>query len=88
MKAPKFSALLSLLALTVLASCAQLSPQPRIASGDHDVLVRHYENVANDTKVRLQENKKALKAYEAHPYYYGRQGQEFRSYTGTSFGGC
>ncbi len=81
MKASKFSALLSLLALTVLASCAQMSPQPGVASGDHGTLVRHYENVANDTKARLQENKKALKAYEAHPYYYGRQGQEFRSHT-------
>lgn len=81
MKASKSSALLSLLVLTVLASCAQMSPQPRVASGDHNALVRHYENVASDTKARLQENKKALKAYEAHPYYYGRQGQEFRSHT-------
>lgn len=74
-----------LFALTILTSCAQMNPSvivPKgIASNDHEALVQHYENLAREAKIRLQENKKILDAYEAHPYYYGRQGPDLQSHT-------
>ena len=82
MKALKFIVLL--LAFTVLASCAQMSSSviapPGIASNDHQALVKHYENLAEEAKIRLHENKKILKAYEARPYYYGRQALDLPSH--------
>ena len=72
------------LVLSMLISCAQMSPSVSaptgIAKNDHTSLVKYYEGVANDAKVRLQENKKVLQEYEAHPYYFGRQGLEVRSH--------
>ena len=83
MKALKF--LIPLLALTVLASCAQMSSSivapTGIADNDHEALVRHYEDLAMEAKIRLRENKKVLEAYEARPYYYGRQGLDLQSHT-------
>ena len=84
MKALKFSTKLPLLLLTLLAFCAQMSSsvaaQTEVASNDHEALVTHYENLAKETKARLQENIGVLEEYEAHPYYYGRQGQDVRSH--------
>lgn len=83
MKALKL--LILLLALTVLAACAQMSPSVvapiGVANNDHDALVRHYENLAREAKIRLQENKEILEAYEARPYYYGRQALDLSSHT-------
>ncbi len=83
MKALRFSVLS--LAFTILASCAQMGSSviapTGIASNDHEALVSHYENLAKEAKIRLQENKKVLEAYEARPYYYGRQGLDLSSHT-------
>lgn len=72
------------LALATLVSCAQMSPSVSapagIAGNDHKALVKYYEGVAKDANLRLQENKKVLQEYEAHPYYFGRQGLEVRSH--------
>lgn len=70
MKTLKLLKLLKLLfVLTILSSCAQMSPSviaPKgIVSHDHEALVQHYENLAREAKIRLQENKKILEAYEA-----------------------
>jgi len=85
MKALKFLALLPLLAVTLLASCAQMNPsvtaQTGIARNEHNALASHYENEAKEAEAKLQKNKEALEEYEAHPYYYGRQGQDVRSHT-------
>lgn len=82
MKSLKFIVLL--LAFTVLASCAQMSSSviapTGIASNDHEALARHYENLAEEAKIRLHENKKVLEAYEARPYYYGRQALDLPSH--------
>jgi hypothetical protein len=51
-----------------------------ISSSDHGALVKYYEGVAKDAKLRLQENKKILQEYEAHPYYFGRQGLDAQSH--------
>ncbi len=73
MKTIKFSALIPLFALSLLAS-------PVVADNDHEALAKHYESLVEEAKVRLQENKKVLEEYEDHPYYYGRQGQDIRSH--------
>lgn len=73
MKAIKFSALIPLFALSLLAS-------PVVADNDHEALVKHYGNLVEEAKIRLQENRKVLEEYEDHPYYYGRQGQDIRSH--------
>jgi len=52
-----------------------------IASDDHEALARHYENLAKEAQIRLQEKKKVLEAYEARPYYSGRQGLDLSSHT-------
>ena len=83
MKALKFSARLPLLAFTLLAFCVPISSsaaQAEVAGNDHEALVRHYESLAEEAKIRLQENREVLEEYEAHPYYYGRQGQDVRSH--------
>ena len=73
-----------LLALSVLSACAQLGTSVAkptgISSDNHDALVKYYEGVAKDAKLRLQENKKILQEYEAHPYYFGRQGLDAKSH--------
>lgn len=83
MKAVKY--LIVLLAYTILASCAQMSTSViapvGIADNDHESLVKHYENLAREAHIRLQENRKILKEYEARPYYYGRRGQDLQSHT-------
>lgn len=80
----KFSALLPLLVFTLLASCAQMSPsiaaQTQIARNDHHAWVKHYENLAKETEVKLQKYKEILAEYEMKPYFYGRQGQDVRSH--------
>lgn len=83
MRAIKF--LILLLVLTVLVSCAQMSSSviapAGIADNDHEALVNYYENLAKEAKIRLQANKKILEAYEARPYYYGKQGLDLPSHT-------
>ena len=82
MKTLKFIVLL--LAFTVMASCAQMSSSViapvGIASNDHEALVKHYESLAEEGRIRLHENKKVLEAYEARPYYYGRQALDLPSH--------
>lgn len=85
MKALKLSSQLPLFAFISLVFFAQISfsnaSSTDIVRGDHDVVARHYENLANEAKTRLQENRAILEEYEAHPYYYGRQGQDLLSHT-------
>jgi len=78
MKMLKFLTLLSLFAFSLFASYA-FAENGTIHS-DHVALVKHYENLAKEAEEKLQENKEALDQYEAHPYYYGRQGQDLQSH--------
>lgn len=79
MKALKPLTLLSLFALSLLTSPA--FAVDGIADDDHAALADYYENEAKAVESRLQENKALLEQYEMHPYYYGRQGQDFQSHT-------
>ena len=73
-----------LLVLSVLSACAQIFPSvanpTRIPRDLHDALVKYYEGVVKDAKLKLQENQKILQEYEAHPYYFGRQGLDAKSH--------
>jgi len=40
-----------------------------IDNNDHEAWVRYYENLVNDAKIRLEDNKRILEEYEARPYY-------------------
>lgn len=81
-KVLKLSSLL--LAFAVLTGCAQMSSSiakpTGISSNNHDALVKYYEGVAKEAKLRLQANKKILQDYEARPYYFGRQGLDAKSH--------
>lgn len=79
MKAQKILTLPALLVLSLLVSPA--FAVDGIDDSNHAALAEHYENLAKEAGAKLQENKAALKEYEAHPYYYGRQGQDFQSHT-------
>ena len=61
-KVLKLSSLL--LALSVLSACAQLGTSVAkptgILSDNHEALVKYYEGVAKDAKLKLQENQKIL----------------------------
>ncbi|MBS0424734.1 MAG: hypothetical protein JSR71_10020 [Proteobacteria bacterium] len=52
-----------------------------IDENDHAALAQYYENLADETKVKLQQNKALLEQYEMHPYYFGRQGQDIKSHS-------
>ncbi len=54
--------------------------QNAIDNADHFALAKHYENLAKEAEAKLQENKEALEEYEAHSFYYGRQGQDVQSH--------
>ncbi len=79
MKTFKFLTLLSVCALGL--STTLTFAVDGINDNDHSALIRHYETMAIEAKMHLQENKALLEDYEAHPYYYGRQGQDIRSHT-------
>ncbi|TXI20648.1 MAG: hypothetical protein E6Q62_00860 [Nitrosomonas sp.] len=76
--------LISLFALTMLVACAQMNSSlvapTGIANNDHRALIKHYEGLAREAKIKLEENKAILEAYEARPYYYGRQGLDLQSH--------
>ena len=82
------------LAIVFLSGCAQMSPiastlsdeklganQHFIEPSNHDAVAKHYEDVANEMKAKLEAQKELLEEYERHNYYYGRKGQNFRSHT-------
>jgi len=81
MKAQKFLTLIPVLAFSLAASSVFAVEVEGIDDNDHAALTRHYENVAKETEAKLQKNKAALEDYEVHSYYYGRQGQDFKSHT-------
>lgn len=74
--------------LSLLTSCAQLSPHPMDmtnsireakTSADHDALARHYEAAAEAARLKVKEHKKELEEYEKHPYY-GKRAQDLRAH--------
>jgi hypothetical protein len=78
MKALKFSALLFVFVLSLLVG--PVMAQNGISDNDHEALAKHYQSLVDEAKTKLQQNQDILDEYEAHPYYFGRQGQDVRSH--------
>lgn len=51
-----------------------------IPNGSHEALAVYHETLVKEAEVKLAEHKQSLEDYEAHSYYYGRQGQDFQSH--------
>lgn len=74
--------LLTLLLLSVLVLFVSSAfAADGVDNNDHAALAKYYENLTKEAATKLQENKEILEEYEAHPYYYGRQGQDLQSHT-------
>lgn len=85
--------LLVLPMLSLLVACAQLDQreaqdtdtikmtQNAKTYSDHTNLASYYDNLAKELVAKVAEKKESLEEYEDHSYYYGRQGQDFRSHT-------
>ncbi|MDP1559147.1 MAG: hypothetical protein Q8K59_11110 [Nitrosomonas sp.] len=78
-----------LIVLGFLASSSQIAAETRnatdaeakvIAAPDHEKLAGYYENQAREMREKAEEQKKLLGDYNAHSYYYGREGSHFQSH--------
>ena len=87
MKTTKFFAVLTVLGL--LASCAQMSPQPmdmsqaaqKARSGpDNNALAKRYEDAAREMQAKVQDHKNQLEEYESHSYLYGKRAQDLQAH--------
>ena len=80
--------LVILVTLGLLASCVQMKPHPMDmtsvirnakTSADHKALAKHYEDAAKEMRLKVEEHKKTLEEYEAHPYY-GKRAQDLKAH--------
>jgi hypothetical protein len=87
MKIRSFFAVLFILGL--LASCAQINPQPTDmaqavknarTSADHGALAKRYEDAASETQAKVQEHKKELEEYEYNSNHYGKRAQDLQAH--------
>jgi len=89
----KIGKLFAALAITLLASCAQMGPleaqnadirkaaENARTHADHNRLAKQYESTAKELLVKAEEQKKLLQHYEEKSYLYGRQAQDHKSHT-------
>ncbi|WP_090693062.1 hypothetical protein [Nitrosomonas sp. Nm34] len=73
------------LALILLSGCAQMRPIANTRNNEdsaelhstdpnnHNTVAKHYEDMANEMKLKLRAKKKPLAEYEEHSYYYKRK---------------
>ncbi len=80
MTALKLLTLLPLFALSLFISSSAFAVDG-VDDNDHVALAKYYEELVKEAETKLQENREILEAYEVHPYYYGRQGQDLQSHT-------
>lgn len=80
---------LATLIIVGLTACAQLNPHPMDMTAaighaktarDHNALARHYEDAAQEMRMKVEEHKKALEEYERHPYYYSKRAQDLKAH--------
>lgn len=79
--------------LSLLISCAQMGPIDTQVADDrkatsnakthseHNKLANYYDDLAKEMSAKAEEKKESLADYNEHSYYYGRQGQDFKSHT-------
>jgi hypothetical protein len=48
---------------------------------DHEVVAKHYDNVAVQAQAKVKEQKELLEQYQNKSYLYGRQAQDLQSHT-------
>ncbi|WP_394809327.1 hypothetical protein [Nitrosomonas sp.] len=82
MKALKLKVIASL--LFGLSASAVLAEAPAVPSNinpdDHAAVANYYESLAKTVSEKLEASQHELDKYEAHPYTYGRQGQDLNSH--------
>ncbi|MDI1275976.1 hypothetical protein [Methylobacter sp.] len=78
-----------LLSLGLMTACAEMDPHPMNmdlavqnakTKADHEALARHYEEAAEEMRVKAEEHKKLLRQYQSKSYLYGRQAQDFKAH--------
>lgn len=80
--------------LGLLASCAPMSPYETVNSpvlrktvqnartrGDHEALTKYFEKLAEEMRIKAEEQRKLLEHYQEKSYFYGRQAQDRQSHT-------
>jgi len=74
---------------SLLSACSEMNPHPMDMSqavqnatskADHEALAEHYEEVAKEMQLKVDEHKKLLSQYESKSYLYGRQAENFKSH--------
>ncbi len=82
MKALKLKVIASLLfGLFATSVFAEAPAVPsNINPNDHAAVANYYESLAKTVSGKLEAYQHELKEYEAHPYTYGRQGQDLNSH--------
>lgn len=81
------AALLALLSLGAMAAEPLDTPDIRAAAqnattqGDHERLVKYYEDAAAQMQAKVVEKKELLEHYEDKSYIYGRRAQDLQSHT-------
>ncbi|WP_394753639.1 hypothetical protein [Crenothrix sp.] len=77
------------LVLGLLTACAEMNPHPMDMSqavlnaetkADHAALAKHYDEVADEMQLKVDEHKKLLSQYESKAYLYGRQAEDFKAH--------
>jgi len=77
------------LTLGLLSACAEMNSHPMDMSqavqnatskSDHEALAQHYEEVAKEMQIKVDEHKKLLSQYESKAYLYGRQAEDFKAH--------
>ena len=48
---------------------------------DHEVVAKHYDDVAMQAQAKVKEQKELLEQYQNKSYLYGRQAQDLQSHT-------
>jgi hypothetical protein len=75
--------------LGLLASCAQINPQPMDmaqavknarTSADQKRLAKRYEDAAGEMDVKVREHKKELEEYEYNSNHYGKRAQDLQAH--------
>ena len=91
MKIKKFLATLSMLGLFAASSPFALAAgedldinaaaQYAATPSDHEAVAKYYEDVAAETKAKMQEQEQLLEHYQDKSYLYGRRAQDLQSHT-------
>ncbi|EGW20299.1 hypothetical protein [Methylobacter tundripaludum] len=78
-----------LLTVGLVSACAEMNPHPMdmnlavqnaSSKADHEALAKHYEEAAEEMRLKAEEHKKLLSQYQSKSYLYGRQAEDFKAH--------